>query len=398
MSKGRNDLSGAVVVGLDCVTGLQTARILAGRGIPVIGIAEDPNHFACRTRVCQSILYADTHTDEFIVSLEELAPTLCHPAVLYPCTDLAVLQISRQRERLEPQYHVVLPPGDVIETLMDKARFYEHCEREGLPIPRTRLLRSSEDAADAAEALRFPLIVKPPMRSLEWEAQGFSKVYRVGTPEELITLYGLLSPWAEALAAQEWVEGGDSELFSCNCYFDRSSRPLAAFVARKIRQWPPHAGTSSLGEECRNDVVLYETLRLFEGVGFRGLGYVEMKRDHRTGEHFMLEANVGRPTGRSAIAELGGVELLYAQYCDTLGLPLPDGLEQRFRGTKWIYLRHDVQSALSYWWHGQLTLRAWASSWRGIKSDAVFSLRDPAPFWADLWQTAKRTAGRRMRD
>ena len=29
----------AVLIGLDCVTGLQTARILSGRGVRVVGIA-----------------------------------------------------------------------------------------------------------------------------------------------------------------------------------------------------------------------------------------------------------------------------------------------------------------------------------------------------------------------
>ena len=40
------------------------------------------------------------------------------------------------------------------------------------------------------------------------------------------------------------------------------------------------------------------------------LGYVEAKRDVRTGRHYLIEPNIGRPTGRSAIAEAGGVELL----------------------------------------------------------------------------------------
>ena len=44
-----------VIVGLDSTTGLQAARIFAWRGIQVVGVAEDPAHFCCRTRVCQRI-------------------------------------------------------------------------------------------------------------------------------------------------------------------------------------------------------------------------------------------------------------------------------------------------------------------------------------------------------
>ena len=35
----RNEPPHAIVIGLDSITGLQTARILSQRGVPVIGIA-----------------------------------------------------------------------------------------------------------------------------------------------------------------------------------------------------------------------------------------------------------------------------------------------------------------------------------------------------------------------
>jgi D-aspartate ligase len=183
---------------------------------------------------------------------------------------------------------------------------------------------------------------------------------------------------------QEWIEGGDSELYSCNCYFNQQSQPVVTFVARKLRQWPPRTGTSCLGEECRNDTVLDLTVRLFREAGYYGLGYLEVKRDVRTGKHYVIEANVGRPTGRSAIAEAGGVDLLYAKYRDTVGLPLPRNLEQKYLGAKWIFWRQDLRSAFYYWRRGELTLTQWVSSLRGRKACAVLSLTDPGPFVADL--------------
>ena len=159
------------------------------------------------------------------------------------------------------------------------------------------------------------------------------------------------------LMVQEWIEGSDANLYSCNCYFNADAVPVVTFIARKLRQWPPETGTSCLGEECRNDVVLEASIRLFRSVGYRGLGYVEMKRDERTGKHYIIEPNIGRPTGRSAIAEAGGVELLYATYCDTLGWPMPANTQQQYGNMKWIYLRRDLQSAFCYWRRGDLTLR-----------------------------------------
>ncbi len=380
----------AFVIGLDCITGLQTARILAGHDIPIIALAKDPNHFCCQTRVCEKIIRANTAGEEFIEVLEALGPQLSQKAVLYPCTDMSVLTISRHRHRLAAWYHVVLPEPEVVEMLMDKVSFYTYAQEKGLPIPKTFLLKNRNDAEAAANELTFPCIMKPPMKTPTWEKHTRAKVYKVTNPEEFLALYDQCSGWADLLMVQEWIEGNDATLYSCNCYFNACSEPMVTFVARKLRQWPPQTGTSCLGEECRNDFVLEESILLFRSVNYRGLGYVEMKRDERTGKHFIIEPNIGRPTGRSAIAEAGGVELLYTKYCDVLGLPLPANREQKYKGVKWIYLQHDIPSALHYWKRGELTLREWWRSVRGARRDAVFSWTDPAPFWYSLWKVARQ--------
>src|SRR5215211_4806637 len=195
-----------------------------------------------------------------------------------------------------------------------------------------------------------------------------------------------------------WIPGPDSNLYSCNCYLNQYGEPLATFVSRKVRQWPPHVGKSSFGVECRSDDVLLETLSLLRGVGYRGLGYVEFKLDERNGKKFIVEPNVGRPTGRSAIAEAGGVELLHTMYCDLLGLPLPDNREQRYGSAIWMHERRDLQSAFYYWRAGELTLRDWARSWSGgPKALALFSIRDPGPFVSDSWRVARKLLSARSR-
>ena len=374
----------AIVIGLDCVTGLQTARILARHNVPVIGVAQDPEHFCCRTNACARILAADHASDELIRALETLGPELKHKAVLFPCTDMSVLLISRYRARLEDWYHIDLANPEVIEMLMSKTSFYRYAQREGIPIPATYFLHNTVDAEQAAEKLNFPCILKPPLRTPTWTEHSAAKVYKADNAEEFLALCDRCAEWSERLAVQEWVEATDADLYTCYCYFNADSEPVATFVARKLRQWPPQIGTSSLGEECRNDRVLEETVGLFKKVGYRGLGYVEMKRDKRSGEYFIIEPNIGRSGVRSAIAEAGGVELLYARYCYTLGWPLPPNLEQKYGGVKWIYWMRDLQSAFSYWRRGELTLRQWWRSCRGRKVSAVFSWSDLGPFLSDL--------------
>jgi D-aspartate ligase len=373
----------AVVIGFDCITGLQTARILADRGVPVVAVVSDGAHFACRSSAPEALVVGDTKGPGLVDTLESVAALLRHRPVLVPCTDESVLQIARQHDRLDAVAHVVQPEPAVIELLMDKVAFAGHAEAHGLPVPMTRVIRDREGALAAARELSFPCIAKPAVKSAAWDGVAGAKVVRVEDPGSLLELYDRVAQVAPTVLVQEWVEGPDSALFSCNGYF-RRGQPVATFVARKLRQWPPRQGTSCLGEEVRDDEVLEATVALFRSVGFHGLGYVEVKRDERSGKALIIEPNVGRPTGRSAIAEAGGVDLLLAMYRDTLGQPLPAGLRQTYRGVKWVHIARDVPSAWFYWRQGELTLPEWWRSLRGLKTDAVWSSKDPMPFLAQV--------------
>lgn len=380
-----------VVVGLESIAGLQAARIFQSRGVSVIGIIAERGHPFGHTNVCERVVVADTGNHAFIEALLRLGPQLPHRAVVVPAIDSAVRLLAAHRTELEIWYHVALPTLDTVEMLMNKANFREFAVEQGLPIPLTATLPSTRsDLSSSLEGFTFPLVVKPPVRDELWISHTKAKAFKVADLEELNKVCDEVGEWTSHLLVQEWIEGGEDQLFSCNAYFNESSAVLASFVARKLRQWPPQTGMSSLGEECRNDVVLETTTKLFQAAGFHGLAYLEMKRDSRTGRYFIVEPNVGRATGRSAIAEAGGVELLMTMYCDLVGAPLPDARAQRYGAVKWVYLRWDLQAAVANIRTGNLTIREWLASLRGRKVYAVASWSDPKPFFFDLLQTLKR--------
>lgn len=386
----------AVIVGLDSITGLQATRILTDRGIDVIGIAHDKRHFACRTRLCQRILMAPPGGPELISVLEGLAGSLVDSAVLVPCTDLAVAAISEHRVRLDQIYAFQMPAHGVVMRLMDKTTFVGLAEDLGIAVPRTMVLSERRDAEEAAASLQFPVVLKPGLKRHDWQARAGAKVLMARDPGALLDLYDRFNSLGGELIGQEWVGGADDELYTCNAYFAAGGRLVASFVSRKIRQWPPRNGTGCLAVDVRNDDVLDMTKRLFASVEFHGLAYLEVKRDLRTGNYLAIEPNVGRPTGRSAAAELADVELLMSSYQDSLGEPLPEPRAQSYQGTKWIYLRRDLQSSVHEWRRGRLTVRAWLRSMSGVKADAVWSARDPLPFAFDLIQSARKLLPRRL--
>lgn len=378
----------AIVIGLDSITGLQTARILADRGVPVVGVVADRKHWGARTNACVEVLESALSGEGLVTSLVRLGRRLDRTGVLLPCTDGSVHTVSLHRARLTDRYVLPLAPHAVVEMLMDKVSFARHAAETGLPVPHTEVVGSRAELEAAAARFNYPCVLKPPIKSATWLAKTSAKGFAVQDARQLMSVYDTVATWSPSLLVQEWVVGPEEGLFSCNGYFSEQGAPLATFVARKVRQWPPEIGTSASGEECRNDEVHATTLKLFADVGFHGLGYLEMKRDVRTGQLMIIEPNVGRPTGRSAIAEAGGVELIHTAYCDAAGLPLPEARTQRYLGAKWIDLRRDVQAAVVARRHGTLSLGEWVRWMRGPKAHAIWSPRDRAPFLVDLGHAA----------
>ena len=372
-----------VVLGLDCPTGLQAARVFAARGVSVIGIAADRRHPCTRTRSCRSIVGTRAHPDAMLDTLMTVGASLDEPAVLLPCTDQAVLCVSRHRDSLAPRYRLAVPTLETIELLLDKARFADFAAARGLPIPDTYVVRNLDGAKFAAHQVRYPCVLKPSVKSADWTEHVPWKAVVAESPPALVSAYERHARWAEAFVVQEWVEGEDDSHFTCDCYLNETGDALVTFTSQKLRQWPPGVGQGCLSVEARNPAVCEETLRVLRAAGHFGPGYVELKRDRQSGRHVIIEANVGRPTGRSAAAEKAGVELLMTMYCDLVGAPLPTQRTQTFRGTKWIHIRRDVQACARLWLTGRTGLREILGSWRGPMAFALFSWRDPVPFLAD---------------
>ena len=387
----------AILIGVDCLQGLQSARVLADRNIPVIGVAKDPKHYACQSRACGEVLITDTGGDRLVDTLVEMGPRFSAKPVLFPCQDKNVIVVSRNRSVLAEWYHVVLPPKDVVELLMDKAAFYAYAQASGFPLTPSHILRDREDAERAGAALAYPAILKPSLRLREWSKHTKEKAFIVSDAEELLRQYERLSPWAEVLIAQELIQGPDTNHFTCNAYFGEAGEPLVVFTTQKLRQWPPRTGQACLSQEAKDDVVVRETVRLFRSVDYRGLAYLEMKKDQRSGHYYIVEPNIGRPTGRAATAEAAGVELLYTMYCDALGIPLPSAREQQYLGVKWMNVMRDTEAALYHVMRRELSLRDWWRSVRGPRAYAILSWRDPLPFLTAIYRSIPEVLTARRR-
>ena len=165
-----------MVVGLDSITGLQTARILAARSVPVYGVVADRRHWGARTNACVEVVESALSGPDLVASLARLGAPARRPAVLLPCSDAAVETVSRHRDELAAHGFVLaLSEHAVVELLMDKVLFARYAAEHDLPGPADRDPDRPSDAAAVGRVDRLPCVLKPPYKSPSWLAHTSAK-------------------------------------------------------------------------------------------------------------------------------------------------------------------------------------------------------------------------------
>jgi hypothetical protein len=128
----------------------------------------------------------------------------------------------------------------------------------------------------------------------------------------------------DEIIVQEWIEGGDSDVYFCLQYRPEKDRSVS-FVGRKLCQWPMLVGGTACCAPApeAGDKLIALTDAFFAAVGFVGIGSMEYKRDTRDGRFYMVEPTVGRTDYQEEIAFLNGVNIPLAAYLGELGRSAP---------------------------------------------------------------------------
>ena len=141
---------------------------------------------ASKTKVCEKIYFGDTTGPDLISILEDIRGDFFTDPILFPCRDLSVLIVSRNREKLKTMYRFALPPADELEMLMDKISFYKFASVEKLPIPKYFLLHNRAEALIASKELKYPCAIKPAIKTPLWESHTKMKAFKINDPKEFL--------------------------------------------------------------------------------------------------------------------------------------------------------------------------------------------------------------------
>ncbi|MGO8995108.1 MAG: hypothetical protein ACLQVI_17475 [Polyangiaceae bacterium] len=363
-------------------------RSFAGTGVRTIVALPDANDPAFWSRHCRErrvIADPKKKPEETVRDLVALGRDLAVRAPLYYGDDAMLLAVSRGREELAPFFRFLMPSREVIEALVDKSKFSALARERSIPVPRT--LSSSDLAGpkDVLAALRLPVVLKPTihigwMTSSAVMKQGGKprKMVRADTPAQLDELFASVRASGFRFLVQEYVPGGDDEIYSFHAYLDEKHEALGYYVGRKIRTYPRDAGVSTYLELVREPKVVELGMQVLRSLDFVGVVKIDFKRDPRTGSFYVLELNP-RFNLWNHLGAACGVNLMRIAHDYLEGSRGP--LECTYRtGVRWLSLDNDFRAFVrDYGPDGDLSWLQWVSSLRGPKVYDEFAWDDPLP-------------------
>lgn len=384
----------AVVIGVAWANGLGLIRSLGQAGVPVLALDPSSEAIGLHSRyVTEALVCPDPGEQEasFLEFMERLGECLRHPGVLFLTRDQDVSTVSRNQRRLERHFLVPFADWEVLGRIVDKQGQYAVAEEIGIPLPITRFPRSEADAAECAQAVPYPAILKPAYHVKFAERFGV-KAFVANTATEALNHYRRGAAQGYQMMIQEIIPGEAHRLYTYGSYLNREQVPLAEFSGRKLRQYPRMFGTCRLGECCEAPEMAELGRRILSALGFWGISQVEFKHDPRDSLFKLMEVNA-RSYQWQHLTTVCGANLAYAAYRDVLGQPQEPVLAVSY-GKRWVLAATDLLVSLREMQRRQLSLSDWFSGWRGVAVDGIFSLHDPRPGWRYVsGQVARRLRG-----
>jgi predicted ATP-grasp superfamily ATP-dependent carboligase len=307
------------------------------------------------------------------------------PVLIYG-DDATLLMVSRHRDRLEAVYRFLMPPRELLQALVDKARFAALAARLGLPVPRTVSSTEVGSAEELLARLTLPCVLKPCVH-IGWSTSAVvrklggkpRKVLRADTPLQLRRLWADMRHFPGGFLAQEYIPGADSLIYSFHAYLDQRGDPLAYFVGHKLRTYPKDAGVSTFLELADDPEVVWVGLSVLATLRVTGVVKIDMKRDPRTGAYYVLELNP-RFNLWHQLGAACGVNLPLVAYADLTGRPHRPQRGGYRTDVRWLAFGDDLRAFLrDYAPDGDLSLWEWLRSFRGRKVYSLFSPSDPLP-------------------
>ena len=298
--------------------------------------------------------------------------------IVWALSDDAIEFVNANRDRLALRYVLDDSDASLQRDFLDKMKTLELAKQAGVDAPRYWKIGSTGDLESLRGQIMFPAMVKP-IQSHKFTKVFGQKLFIVENSfEELVAQARKAQEQGIEIFVVEMIPGPDALLSSYYTYRTGNGARLFDFTKSVIRRWPVNRGNGCYHRTGWLPETAAAGAKFFEGVGLRGLGNIEFKRDLRDGKLKVIEVNA-RFTAAQELVRRAGVPIDLMIYCHLTNQPVPTPKPTEKELRLWYPVR-DFLGFLDLWKRGELSFWGWLKS--VVKPGHVFplaSLADPLP-------------------
>lgn len=232
--------------------------------------------------------FADKHSDKKILAIG--------------CGDSYVKAIATGRDGFAENVIVPYADYEFLNSLMDKEKFYDLCEKHGIDYPHT-YIATAENYTSPEPPFAAPYILKPANQVMYYACKfsGQKKVFILNTMDELKEMLGKTygAGYTDNMIVQEFVPGDDTNMRVLTSYSDRNAKVKMMCLGHVLlEEHTPYGIGNHAVIITEDNPELYEKFKaLLEDIGYTGFSNFDIKYDRRDGKYKAFEINTRQ--GRS---------------------------------------------------------------------------------------------------
>lgn len=304
----------ALILGVDTPIGLAVARELGRHGVPVHGIGRNSDAVGRTSRYLSGFSLRPQGS----ALAEWLPERIFHTGAraLFAISEDDLIALAALPARIEG-CEILTPRKPQLDLVLDKGRTLALASGCGIDVPESWQPVAGENFAQYAETLTYPVVAKwadPPemVHILAQHGLSLIKAEHIFDKEALLALLDRYTPLREWPIIQPFCAGvGFGQMLHM-----AGARASLKFQHRRIHEWPPEGGVSTLCESVpldRHTHQMEKSEGLLKAIGWSGPAMVEYRHDPETGKYWLMEVN-GRFWGSLPLAQHCGAEFAWEQY------------------------------------------------------------------------------------
>jgi protein-tyrosine-phosphatase/predicted ATP-grasp superfamily ATP-dependent carboligase len=222
--------------------------------------------------------------------------------LVIPCEDQCLIPIQLHREDLSRLTRVYSLGERAFRVAFDKIASTQLAAELGVPVPRQKIVDTTESVDVVLEGMTLPVVVKPPSSFAAEELSAKRKVFRARTAEQLREILTSCNGWGKVQVQENFIgTGAGVEVLA------HRGNLLVVFQHLRIHE-PLEGGGSSYRRSVRlHPALLDATRRLLMALDYTGVAMVEFKINSISGKWIFIEIN-GRFWGSIPLAIAAGVD------------------------------------------------------------------------------------------